>query len=183
MTEVFAAHWRSEGFLSRAHEEARYAAGLAALARFAEGGASFEGRTTIASERAFAVRLGAHDLRGRYDRVDTGPDGAVITDYKSGDVRDQKHAAEKARDSLQLQLYALAWEAETGELPAAMELHFLESGLTGRIRPDAAKLARARQTLESAAAGIASGERTPTPDRFACGYCPFREICPSSAAA
>ena len=180
--EVFAAHWRSEGFLSRAHEEARYAAGLAALGRFVEGGASQPDRTTIASERPFAVRLGGHDLRGRYDRVDAAPDGAVITDYKSGDVRHQKHADEKARDSLQLQLYALAWEAETGELPQAMELHFLESGLTGRARPDPAKLARVGETLVAAAAGIAAGERTPTPDRFGCGYCPFRDICPSSAA-
>ncbi len=182
LEEVFAAHWRSEGFLSRAHEEARYAAGRAALARFLEGGAQRPERTTIGSERPFAVRLGGHDLRGRYDRVDDGPSGAVITDYKSGDVRDQKHADEKARDSLQLQLYALAWEAESGTLPDAMELHFLESGLTGRVRPEARKLDRVRETLATAAAGIAAGERAPTPDRFACGYCPFRAICPSSVA-
>jgi len=182
LEEVFAAHWRSEGFLSRAHEEARYAAGRAALARFLEGGVHVPDRVTIGSERPFAVRLGEHDLRGRYDRVDESPSGVVITDYKSGDVRDQKHADEKARDSLQLQLYALAWEAETGSLPEAMELQFLESGLTGRVRPDAGKLDRVRGTLATAAAGIAAGERSPTPDRFACGYCPFRDICPSSVA-
>jgi len=182
LEEVFAAHWRSEGFLSRAHEEARYAAGLAALARFLDDGAHLPGRTTIGTERPFAVRLGQHDLRGRYDRVDEASGGAVITDYKSGDVRHQKHADEKARDSLQLQLYALAWEAETGILPEAMELHFLESGLTGRVRPEAGKLGRVRETLATAAAGIAAGQRAPTPDRFACGYCPFRDICPSSVA-
>jgi DNA helicase II / ATP-dependent DNA helicase PcrA len=182
LQDVFTAHWRSEGFLSRAHEEARFTAGRAALARFAVDAARPPGRTTIAAERPFAVRLGGHDLRGRYDRVDEGPDGAVITDYKSGDVRDQKHATERARESLQLQLYALAWEAETGALPAAMELHFLESGLTGQVRPDPARLAKARQTLTVAATGVAAGERDPRPDRFTCGYCPFREICPSSAA-
>ena len=38
--EAFSAHWSSEGFLSRDHEEARYAAGQAALRRFvaADGG-------------------------------------------------------------------------------------------------------------------------------------------------
>lgn len=183
METVYAAHWRSEGFLSRAHEEARYAAGLAALARFADGGATLPDRTTIASEQAFSVRIAGHDLRGRYDRVDRGPDGAIITDYKSGEVRDQKHADEKARDSLQLQLYALAWQAQTGELPEAMELHFLESGITGRVRPDAAKLQKVERTLADAAAGIAAGEKTPTPDRFTCGWCPFRDICPSAATA
>src|SRR5690606_10596942 len=122
----------------------------------------------IASEQAFSVRIAGHDLRGRYDRVDRSPDGAIITDYKSGEVRDQKHADEKARDSLQLQLYALAWQAQTGELPEAMELHFLESGLTGRVRPDAAKLQKVERTLADAAAGITAGEKTPTPDRFTC---------------
>ena len=34
LLDVFATHWSSEGFLSRAHEEARYAAGVAALSRF-----------------------------------------------------------------------------------------------------------------------------------------------------
>jgi DNA helicase-2/ATP-dependent DNA helicase PcrA len=182
MEAVYAAHWRSEGFLSRAHEEARYAAGLAALGRFMDGGAAFPDRTTIASEQAFSVRIGGHELRGRYDRVDRGPVGAVITDYKSGDVRDQKHADEKARDSLQLQAYALAWEAQSGDLPAAMELHFLESGFTGRVRPDATKLEKARRTLTTAAAGIAAGEKTPAPDRFTCGWCPFRDICPAAEA-
>jgi DNA helicase-2/ATP-dependent DNA helicase PcrA len=182
MQAVMDAHWRSEGFLSRAHEDARHAAGLAALDRFAAGAAHVTGRRTIAAERSFAVRLGEHELRGRYDRVDVGPDGAVIVDYKSGGVRDQRHADERARDSLQLQLYALAWQAETGALPAGMELHFLESGLTGRVAPDATRLERARRTLAAAATGIASGDRTPTPSRFTCGGCPSREICPSSAA-
>ena len=52
-------------------------------------------------------------------RARTGP---IITDYKSSDVREQRRADERARDSLQLQLYALAWEAETGALPASLEL-------------------------------------------------------------
>jgi len=76
-------------------------------------------RVRAAVERPFAVHFGKDMVRGRYDRVDETPEGSVITDYKSSDVRDPKQATQKARDSLQLQLYALAHEAETGELPAA----------------------------------------------------------------
>ena len=94
-------------------------------------------RSTVAVERSFQVRLGTDVVRGRYDRVDTTADGAIITDYKSSDVRDQQRADERARESLQLQVYALAWEAETGQLPAHMELHFLDSGVVGRVRPGA----------------------------------------------
>ena len=121
-------------------------------------------------------------MRGRYDRVDDSPHGAVITDYKSSDVRDPDKARERARDSLQLQLYALAHEAETGELPVALELHFLESGLVGRVEPDPARLAKARASLKKVADGIRGGRFPARPDMVGCGYCPYRDICPSSAA-
>lgn len=179
--EAFSAHWSSEGFLSRDHEEARFAAGQAALRRFVSAGVD-PARETLAVERSFQVRLGGDIVRGRYDRVDTTPGGAIITDYKSSDVRDQRKADERARDSLQLQVYALAWEAETGELPREMELHFLDSGVVGRVKPDAKRLDRARRILGQAADGIRSGDFPARPDMVGCGYCPYREICPSSAA-
>ena len=140
LLEVFATHWSSDGFFSREHEEARYASGEAALRRFLADQLRDGASLPVAVERPFSVRLGRDTVRGRYDRLDETPAGTVITDYKSSDVRDPKKAAEKARDSLQLQLYALAYQAETGDLPAAVELHFLESGLTGRVIPDPARL-------------------------------------------
>ncbi len=179
--EAFDAHWSSEGFLSRDHEEARFAAGQAALRRFASA-APDGSRETVAVERSFQVRLGGDVVRGRYDRVDTTDDGAIITDYKSSDVRDQGRADERARESLQLQVYALAWEAETGQLPKQMELHFLDSGVVGRVTPEPKRLDRARRILAQAADGIRAGDFAAKPDMVGCGYCPYREICPSSAA-
>jgi DNA helicase-2/ATP-dependent DNA helicase PcrA len=179
--DVFATHWTSEGFLSRQHEEARFAVGQDALRRFVATPLE-AGRNVIAIERPFSVRLGGDTVRGRYDRLDSSPDGTIITDYKSSDVRDQKRAAEKARNSLQLQLYALAWEAEAGELPVALELHFLETGLVGRVRPDPVRLERTRSRVETVAAGIRAGEFAPQPSPVACGFCPYRQICPSSLA-
>ncbi len=178
---AFSAHWSSEGFLSRHHEEARFEAGQAALRRFV-GTSADPARRTIAVERSFGVRLGTDVVRGRYDRVDMTDDGAVITDYKSSDVRDQQRADERARESLQLQVYALAWEAETGALPARMELHFLDSGVVGHVLPEPKRLERARRILGQAADGIRSGHFPAKPDMVGCGYCPYREICPSSAA-
>ncbi len=179
--DAFAAHWSSEGFLSRDHEEARYAAGQDALRRFVAS-VPDPTRDTIAVERRFQVRLGADVVRGRYDRVDTTADGAIITDYKSSDVRDQGRADERARESLQLQLYALAWEAETGQLPRQMELQFLDSGVVGRVAPEPRRLDRARRILGPGADGIRAGDFRAKPDMMGCGYCPYREICPSSVA-
>lgn len=182
LLEVFDVHWSSEGFLSRQHEEARYASGRAALLRFHAEQTRPGATVPAAVERTFSVRIEGDIVRGRYDRVDETPEGTVITDLKSSDVREQKKASEKARDSLQLQVYALAHEAETGVLPAAVQLHFMESGLTGRATPDPARLAKARAKIAKAAAGIRAGQFDARPDYLACGYCPYRDICPSSAA-
>ncbi len=182
LLEAFAEHWQSEGFLSRAHEESRFAAGQAALRRFREERLASAAPPPVAVEASFSVTLGGDRLRGRYDRVDAGPDGAIITDYKSGDVPDVRRARQRARDSLQLALYALAHQAETGELPALVQLHFLTSDTVGAVAPDPARLERARARLTSAAGGIRRGEFEPTPDPVTCGGCPFREICPAGAA-
>ena len=179
---VFDAHWSAEGFLSRQHEEARHAAGQEALRRFRRDATAPGASVPVAVERTFSVEVGSDVLRGRFDRVDEGSGGTVITDYKSSDVRDPRKAAERARDSLQLQVYALAHQAETGALPAAVQLHFLESGLVGRAVPDPARLAKARQRIASASDGIRNGRFEPTPDRIACSYCPYRQVCHASAA-
>ena len=72
-----------------------------------------------------------------------GPERVTITDYKSSDVRDPAKARQRARDSLQLQIYAMGYEAMTGRLPDAVALHFLESGLVGRVEVDPKRLAKA----------------------------------------
>jgi DNA helicase-2/ATP-dependent DNA helicase PcrA len=172
--------WRNEGFLTRDHEEQRKRAGIAALTRFYhEEEASGEKPTDV--EREFGVSVGLNRVRGRFDRVDETPDGLVIVDYKSSDVTDQKKADERARESLQLKIYALAQQEMTGRLPARVELRFLESGLTGRHKPAAEDLREARAAIEDAARGIRWRQFGATPGYQTCRYCPYNQICPSTA--
>ncbi|MEA2609875.1 MAG: ATP-dependent helicase UvrD/PcrA, partial [Chloroflexota bacterium] len=111
-----------------------------------------------------------------------GPERVTITDYKSSDVRDPAKARQRARDSLQLQIYAMGYEAMTGRLPDAVALHFLESGLVGKVAVEPARLAKARARIARAAVGMRARDYTPRPDYLACTYCAFRDICPSSVA-
>jgi DNA helicase-2/ATP-dependent DNA helicase PcrA len=111
-----------------------------------------------------------------------GREQVTITDYKSGDVRDPALARQRARDSLQLQIYAMAFEAMTGRLPDAIQLHFLGSGLVGRADVDSRRLGKARERIGHAAAGIRARDYTPKPSAMACTYCPYRDVCPSSVA-
>ena len=181
LLEVFARAWSGLGFLSREHEEARLRAGRAALVRFREG-ALVSPLRPLAIEEPFTVTLDGIRLQGRYDRIDEGPEGVVITDFKSSDVRGESRAHERARDSLQLALYALAWQARERVLPAVTQLAFLDSGVTGRVVPDLGRLARAAAKTRDAAQGIRAGDFGARPDPVSCRFCPYREICPSSAA-
>jgi DNA helicase II / ATP-dependent DNA helicase PcrA len=172
--------WRNEGFLTREHEEQRKRAGVAALTRFYhEEEASGQKPTDV--ERDFGFSLGLNRVRGRFDRVDETPEGLVIVDYKSSDVTDQKKADQRAKESLQLTIYALAQHEMTGRLPARVELRFLESGLTGRHTPTVDDLVIAREAIVNAARGIRQREFEATPEYQACRYCPYNQICPSTA--
>ena len=211
LDEVFDSAWSNEGFMSRDHEEARLTAGRTALRRFREAQLLPDAVIPTYVEREFSFTLGGDRVRGRWDRVDVepiqagsassviagsapsadvvsptlgilGPERVTITDYKSSDVRDPAKARQRARDSLQLQIYAMGYEAMTGRLPDAIALHFLESGLVGKVDVDPKRLAKAREKIAGAAAGMRARDYTPRPDYLACTYCAFRDICPSSVA-
>jgi DNA helicase-2/ATP-dependent DNA helicase PcrA len=126
--------------------------------------------------------LGADRVRGRFDRVDSTSGGVVITDYKSSDVPEQAVADRRARESLQLSIYALAHEAVSGAPPVRVQLRFLDSDTVGGAELTPARLDRARKTVARAGEGIRRGDFAPKPDLVACGFCPFRDICPASAA-
>jgi len=209
LDEVFDSAWSNEGFMSRDHEEARLTAGRAALRRFREAQLQPDAVIPTYVEREFSFSLGGDRVRGRWDRVDVvpreagsatrairdepsadvvaptleilGPELVTITDYKSSDVRDPAKARQRARDSLQLQIYAMGYEAMTGRLPDAIALHFLESGLVGKVDVDPRRLAKARDKIAEAAAGMRARDYAPRPDYLACTYCAFRDICPASA--
>ncbi|MEP6638274.1 MAG: ATP-dependent DNA helicase [Chloroflexota bacterium] len=211
LDEVFDSAWSNEGFMSRDHEEARLTAGRAALRRFREAQLQPDAVIPTYVEREFSFSLGGDRVRGRWDRVDVvpaeegsapaedssaaqsadvvsptlgmlGPERVTITDYKSSDVRDPAKARQRARDSLQLQIYAMGYEAMTGRLPDAIALYFLESGLIGKVDVDPKRLAKAKEKIAAAAAGMRARDYTPRPDYLACTYCAFRDICPASVA-
>jgi RecB family exonuclease len=174
-------HWESTGFVTRAHEDARRASARAALDRFWDEQLA-DPAPVIGVEQEFAFRFGPDRVRGRMDRVDRRPDGTVaVVDYKSGDVSDPATAARRSRESLQLAMYALAWEAEHGAPPDDLVLHFLESGEVGHSLPTPARLEKARTQIAAAAAGIRAGEFGANPGPMRCGTCPFRTICPDAA--
>ena len=188
--------WVTDGFISREHEDQRLDEGRAVLRRFFEYQQASGAIPTMVENR-FAIQVGTTLVRGRWDRVDirrgtsegpspdaSGGDEVVIIDFKTSDVRAQKDADRRAKDSLQLGIYALAYARHYGRIPNRLELHFLgpQQVLVGATRPSEAMLSEASEAIERAAAGIRAQQFTATPDYYrACRYCAFASICPYTA--
>jgi DNA helicase-2/ATP-dependent DNA helicase PcrA len=132
-------------------------------------------------EEKFSVQIEDLQLVGRWDRVDCRGEDAVIIDYKSSEVTDPASANRRARESLQMGLYALAWRELHGRVPVKIELRFLETDLVGSAVPSPDDIEKARQRLLDAAQGIRAREFTAKPQEFACRWCAYQAICPSSA--
>ena len=202
--------WQSAGFLSRSHEEARLTAAKEAIARFRSEEMA-TGHAPAFVEKDFSFELGGHKIRGRWDRVDVRalpPEGrsapiptidvtgdvvrptlplgddewVVVSDYKTGGRDDDDASRKRAKESLQLQLYALAWRATTGRLPDEVSLRFLDTGRVATVAVEPKRIVKARELIVVAAEGILAGVMDPKPELMTCTYCSYRELCPASKA-
>uniref|UniRef100_UPI00404B234A RecB family exonuclease n=1 Tax=Candidatus Limnocylindrus sp. TaxID=2802978 RepID=UPI00404B234A len=202
--------WQSAGFLSRSHEEARHTAAQEAIARFRSEEMA-TGHAPAYVEKDFSFELGGHKIRGRWDRVDVQalpPEGrsapiptidvpgdvvrptlplgddewVVVSDYKTGGRDDDDASRKRAKESLQLQLYALAWRAATGRLPDEVSLRFLDTGRVATVPVEPKRIVKARELIVVAAEGILAGVMDPKPELMTCTYCSYRELCPASKA-
>ena len=180
LVAAFRSAWVSEGFLSREHEEERRRQGEALLRRFHEEEAGAPWSPT-AVEEDFAFTLERNRVQGRYDLVIEREGEVAIVDFKTGDVRDEKAARKRAKESLQLDIYALAHLETKRRLPDRVELRFLESGLMAGRHPTPDEAAATRERIRAAAAGVRKREFGAKPTWMACSQCPFREICPHTA--
>lgn len=180
LKEVFRRAWQSEGFLTRRHEELRFEEGLEALAEF-HAHAQAEESVPAYIEQRFSFNEGADRVVGIFDRIDFVDGEGLIIDYKTSQVADDAQAQKAAKSSRQLAIYALAFEHLFDKLPMGLELRFLTPKLrVGRINADEALLERAREDIQTAAAGIRAQRFPAEPTYFACAYCPYRSICPGA---
>jgi len=171
--------WRSEGFLSLDHERELYGQAEEALRSFC----AFEEAECTAPaevERYFSFVEGGARVIGYWDRVDRDADRTVIIDYKTSLAR-PRDADRRARDSLQLAIYALAHERLYGAPPDELQLRFLTPEVVvGSAEPKSRLLEKAMQAIAKAEAGVREGDFSPQPSLYACRPCAYRSICPAA---
>jgi hypothetical protein len=161
-----------------------------------------------AHEWAFGIgagmpfEMGGVSLRGKIDRVDRGPAGLIVTDYKSSSGV-QGHGSFAAKRLLQAVVYARAAATGFGDTPVAGMYRSLRTGgLRGfwnadQAPPDAfvhaadivgtEELAELVGQTESAIAraveGIRSGRISPVPaEHGVCAFCAAKAFCANGLA-
>lgn len=175
LIEVYKGSWRSEGFISREHEQMRFQAGERALRNFF---ASQEASGLLPTyvEKEFSFQVDGLSIKGRWDRVDVRDKEVSVIDFKSSEVSSQEDADKKTKDSLQLSLYALAYKTIYGKLPERVQLYFLESGLIGNAQKKEKDMDKLLGVIRDAASGIASRSYGASPG-WHCRYCAYMIIC------
>jgi len=173
--------WINEGYLSREHEEMRKKTGEKALRLFHRRQEE-SGHLPQFIEKNFRWQLDSVKFIGRWDRIDYRKEEAVIIDFKATEVKDQKEADRKTKDSLQMDLYALSFTKTQEKALAETRLYFLESDIIGHAQKGEKEFMRAIDKIREAEEGIRSKNYKAKPDWHNCSYCDFKTICPSSYA-
>jgi len=179
LLQTFEHAWSSEGFLTREHEAMRLAQGRQTLKRFFAAQHQHPERPSQIEEK-FSFPLDDFLVVGRWDRVDCQGDAAIIIDYKSSEITDQAQANRRARESLQMAIYALAWRTLHGRLPLRVELRFLETDVIGQTAFTEDDLEATTQRLREIAQGIRALDFHAKPQEFSCRWCAYQAICPSA---
>jgi DNA helicase-2/ATP-dependent DNA helicase PcrA len=180
LIDVYRSVWRSEGYRNEAHERQRFQQGVEALQAF-RAREIVSGPAPSAIERHFRVKLEDVVITGSMDRVDEGPDGVTLVDYKTSEKDDEEKADEAARRSLQLSVYALAYRELSGRIPDRLELRYVLTGVAGVSGCDEDRIAKVRGKIEGIAAAIRREEFDALPDARKCSICACRPICRESA--
>jgi DNA helicase II / ATP-dependent DNA helicase PcrA len=176
LLSLFDAGWRRSGLGDSTEERQLHDKAVDALLayhqRFRE-----QPSTPVWFERNFSFRLGAHQLRGRVDRVDRHPDGSFeLIDYKTGKAKTPAQLA----DDVQLSLYQIG-ARQSWKLDASRQsYYYVLDNEQVPLEPSEETIDQVQETAVKVAEGIRAQNFEATPSYAACSTCDFQLICPAA---
>ena len=135
---------------------------------------------------------------GNIDLVQERPEGLVLSDFKTGLIREPNSTASdvKPEYQVQLQLYAALYASSFNQWPVRLELVPLSGSpvpvpfdkdecvaLLGRASALVRQVNERLETALAAGCGPADFQSLATPSPSTCRYCLFRPACPAYASA
>ncbi len=139
------------------------------------------GVEVVATEEKVEATLGGVPFRGVVDRIDEGPDGMVVTDYKSGRPPSLRFAPKRLAQVL---LYAAAVAEYMDRMPVKARLLYLGQ----RVVDTPVTEETLESTVESLASTWVDIGTACAADAFAprtgplCNWCPYAANCPEGSA-
>jgi putative RecB family exonuclease len=120
-------------------------------------------------------------IRGILDRMEEGPDGLIITDYKTGKAPPERYAIPAF---FALKIYALLIRHRTGRTPVGLKLIYLSGPTVYQIPVKDSQLDAMDRQLRALWTAINRAINTetfpPRPGRL-CNWCQYRDLCPAFA--
>lgn len=175
--DSFRKNFDPQGFIDLRHQEERLRLGEDALMRFFKAEEERNSRPKFIEE-PFNFKFNNIKITGRFDRIDEDDHGAMIMDFKTSEIKQQKDADRRVKESSQLRLYSLAYQNIFGKLPKRVSLYFLESGIIGTMEIEEQSLDKIKEDIIEVAEGVCAGYFNATPAYMACAYCAYNQICP-----
>ncbi|MEW6101217.1 MAG: ATP-dependent DNA helicase [Candidatus Omnitrophota bacterium] len=176
---IFQEGFDPQGFLDEKHEALRLEKGKEALASFYQKEEKAGSRPEYI-EKEFSFSFENNKIRGRFDRIDMEGTDGVIIDFKTSELTKQKDADKRAKESLQLAIYALAYKDIYGKIPKREELYFLESGLIGKDEKKEEDLEKAKEKIREVSRGLRRRIFEAKPEYLSCLYCAYNQVCPKA---
>ena len=170
--------FKNIGFITRDQEDLRHKQGIATLTRFFFDDTK---NPTVPTkvEDVFEFFENGVKVNGRYDLIVGSGKDAEIKDFKTSDVKEQKDADRRIKESTQMMIYALAWYEKYKAIPKTTLL-FIESGLTGSRTFTMNELEKTKQMIFDVASGLRANNLDAKADSYQCKLCPYSDICPDS---
>ncbi len=130
-------------------------------------------------EKGVSTEIGGIRWVGYIDRLERGPDGLKVVDYKT---TKNPPTLPEAKTSVQLGFYAAAVTAETGEPVVAAEMWFprKDSKSVTRREFDMDALPEVLQTMEEVTIAVSEERWEPKVNEY-CNRCAFKLSCPAWA--
>ncbi len=131
----------------------------------------------VSTEQQVSATLGGVPFRGVVDRVESEPDGLVISDYKSGRAPSPRYAIGRLQQVL---LYAAAIAEQAGEQPVRAQLLYLGQKVVSTAVNTAeldGAVEQFTETWEAIGDSCRSDDFEPRPGPLCC-YCSYSQLCP-----
>jgi DNA helicase-2/ATP-dependent DNA helicase PcrA len=133
-------------------------------------------------ERGFTLKILDVTVKGRIDRIDEIENGWEIIDYKTGGAKTISNISWE--DKRQLVLYAMAVAQCFTEAPVNIKLtyYYLENNSTVSFQATAKDQAKLIDNITEFMSLIRVSDFAPTPNKFTCSSCDFKDICNFNAS-